>query len=110
MEEVVVDVVYLNVIIGVVIPLAVGLVAKLQASSSVKAALNLGLSALAGVLTEVIQTEGAFDLRAAIVAFGLTWATSIASYYGFWKPTSAAQVVQIRTARFGVGPSVDKAA
>ena len=89
------------IVTGLVIPLLVGLVAKINASSALKSALNLGLSALTSVLTTVIPGETTWVEIA--VTFALTWAVSIASHYGLWKPTNTSDVVQLKTAQFGLG-------
>lgn len=91
----------ITVLSGLVIPLLVGVLAKLEASSTVKAVLNFGLSALAGALGEL--TGDAFVWADFVMAFGLTWATSVATYYGLWKPTGTSEAVQVKTAGVGVG-------
>lgn len=85
---------------GVIIPLLVGLLTKLNASSGVKAIFNFGLSALTAVLATVTDT---FEWKALLVNFGLTWAVSVATYYGLWCPTGVAPAVQEATPDFGIG-------
>lgn len=91
----------ISIVTGFLIPLAVGILARYHAPSWLKATLNLGLSALASVLSQVVPAE--FAWQPFIVTFALTWATSIASYYGFLKPTGTAEVVQLKTSQFGIG-------
>lgn len=86
---------------GVVIPIVVGILAKFDASSGVKAVLNFGLTALMSVLAEIIP--GAFDWQPFLIAWLSAWAVSVATYYGLWKPTGTTQAVQRKTAGVGVG-------
>lgn len=97
------DVEFVSLLIGTVIPLLVGLLTKLNASSGVKAVVNALLAALAGFLTEAGSDE--FVLGSAIVTVLLTWAVSVATYYGLYKPTGTSQAVQRSTRNFGVGSS-----
>ena len=97
-----VDLQLIAVLAGTVIPLLVGLVTKLRASSTVKAWANALLSALSATSAVIIET-GALYWRDVILTFGTTWVTSIATYYGLWKPTETSKVVQERTSEFGVG-------
>lgn len=91
----------ISVLTGFVIPLLVGLLSKLNAAKSLKAVLNFGLSALASVLATVIPEQ--FTWSAFLVTFAMTWVSSVATYYGLWKPTQTAQVIQVKTANMGVG-------
>lgn len=87
---------------GIIIPLVVGLLAKMNASSGLKAILNAFLSALAGALVTVTQVDSA-TLRDFITAILSTWVVSVATYYGVWKPTGVAGTVAVATSGFGVG-------
>ena len=93
----------ISILTGFVIPLLVGLLSKLNASSTLKAILNFGLSALASVLATVIPDQ--FNWANFLVTFAMTWVSSIATYYGLWRPTGAAEVIQIKTANAGIGGS-----
>lgn len=88
-------------LVGVIIPLLVGLLSKLNASTGVKASLNLGLTALGTALVTFNQI--AWDWKAFAINFGVAWAVSVATYYGFYKPTGTAQKVAEATPTFGVG-------
>lgn len=101
--ELAVDVGALKFVAGTVVPLLVGLLAKRNASASVKAILNLGLSAIAGALATVIQANGHLDVGAFVTGMGVTWLTSIVSYYGLWKPTGTADRVQELAPNVGIG-------
>lgn len=92
----------ISILVGFVIPLLVGLLSRANASRHVKAILNFGLSALAAALSGILST-GTFKWSGFAVTFALTWATSVASYYGLLKPTGAAQSIQAATSGFGVG-------
>lgn len=87
---------------GVIIPLLVGLLTKLNASSTIKSILNFGLSALAGGLATVTSDAG-FEWKPFLVNFAFTWVISIATYYGLWRPTGVAPAVQEATPEFGLG-------
>lgn len=100
------DVQTLNMLAGLVIPLLVGVVTKKLADSWVKAVTNFALSALSGGLAVAIAADGMVHLRDWIVAMVSTWIVSIATYYGFWKPTGVALQVQDATAMFGIGAEV----
>lgn len=101
-DPVTIDVGHISALIGVAIPLLVGLLTKLEAPSGVKAAANALLSALAGVATQVVDAGGTFIPSEAVLSVLLTWVVSVATYYGLWKPTKASEVVQLKTANFGV--------
>lgn len=98
---IVLDAQFVSLLIGTVIPLVVGLLTKLNASSGVKAVTNALLAALTGFLTEAGSDE--FVLGTAVVTVLMTWAVSVATYYGLYKPTGASQAVQRSTSKFGVG-------
>lgn len=95
------DLTLLVLLTGFVVPLLVGLVTKLDASSGVKAFLNLGLTALGVALA--ISNQIGFNWDSFLVNFGFAWAVSIGSYYGFYKPTGAAQTVAEIAPNVGVG-------
>lgn len=86
---------------GVIIPLLVGLLSKLNASSGLKAIFNFGLSAASSLLITVNETT--FELKPFLINWAFTWAISVATFYGLWKPTGVSNQVQEKTANFGVG-------
>lgn len=92
----------LSILLGVVIPILVGLVTNHTASSGLKAILNAGLSILAGLLNAAFQADGIIT-REAVLAAAMTWVVSIATYYGLYRPTGIAEAVQKKTAGFGIG-------
>lgn len=106
MEVIQVDVVALSFVVGVVIPMIVGLVTKARASSALKAILNALLSAVAGYAIVAIKADGAIDLYAALIGIGMTWVTSVGTHTGLLKPagvTGADGAIQRSTANVGLG-------
>jgi len=101
--------VHLSIIVGTLIPLLVGVVTKMRASSQVKSIANALLSAVAGALVPVINACAgdtcAVNWREVALGVGVTWIASVATYYGLWKPTGTADSVQARTAGVGIGGS-----
>lgn len=86
---------------GVLVPLLVGLVAKLRASSGTKAFLNAGLSGLGGLIATVVPA--AFEWRLFLTKWATAWVISIATYYGLYKPTGIGPAIQQSTAEVGLG-------
>lgn len=92
----------ISILVGFVIPLLVGLLSRLNASRHLKAVLNFALSALAAALSGIIPDQP-FYWSGFVVTFALTWATSVASYYGLLKPSGVAGSVAEKTSSFGIG-------
>lgn len=95
------DMTFYALLTGVIVPILVGVLAKLNASSGLKAVLNFGLTALGTALVTFNQT--AWDWKVFAINFGIGWAISVASYYGFYKPTGVASTVAESTANIGIG-------
>lgn len=93
----------LSVLTGVLIPILVGIVTKMQASSGIKATINALLSAVAGALSTVIANSGNLVWREFVTGVSITWVVSVATYYGLYKPTGVAGTVAATTAGFGLG-------
>jgi hypothetical protein len=91
----------ISMLSGVVIPILVAVVTKMSAGSHVKAIANAFLCAVSGALATVIP--GAWDWASFGIAALSTWAVSVASHYGLWKPTGASGTVQTATAGVGIG-------
>lgn len=104
MEEtqVILDAQTISLLVGLVIPLLVGLLSKINASSGLKAVMNAFFSALAGALATVTTVDSA-SLREFVIAILSTWVVSVATYYGIWKPTGVAGTVAVSTRGFGIG-------
>lgn len=98
----------ISIIVAFIIPLAVAVVARANWPKTAKSITNLGLTALTTALT---ASAGATASEVA-VTFGMTWATSIASYYGLWKPSGVADRVNRATGGqpkpVGAGGSFDE--
>lgn len=101
-----VDVQTINLIAGTLIPLAVGVITKAKASSGTKALTNALLSAVAGAIAPVAAAQGRLDVKVFVASILTTFVASAATYYGVWKPTGVAGVVQQATADVGVGTVV----
>lgn len=87
---------------GSVVPLAVALLAKLQAPRQVKSILNVLLTTLAGAVTTVAVSNDT-TVAAYLTDIALAWFASVAGYLGFHKPTGLAGLVAFKTRRFGFG-------
>jgi hypothetical protein len=98
-----IDTMLLAFISGSVIPLATGLLTKVSAKSSLKAALSILLAGVVAVVAYLQKyagvgtwKEAAFVFMAAVVAQAGTW-------QGFWKPTGVGPAVANITGDVGVG-------
>lgn len=81
---------FVLVLTSFLIPLAVGLLTKLQASPTVKQVLTLVLSSITGLVTTATQADGTAVISAtsaqyALLALGI----AIVSYLGVYKPQGA---------------------
>lgn len=90
------------VIGGIVLPLLVAIVTRADAPPAVKAVVNGLLAAVAAWVATVIPGTP-IDLKSALVTIGIAWGTSIASYFGLWKPSGVTDAVASATSNFGVG-------
>lgn len=95
------DMTLLALLTGVLVPLLVGLLTKVNASSGVKAFFNLGLTALGAALATSNQVG--FSWKPFAINFGVAWAVSVGSYYGFYKPTGTADKIANIAPEIGVG-------
>lgn len=91
-------------LIGVVIPVLVGIITKANASAALKAVTLLFLEGLNGVLVEWVATPGGFDWRGALFGAFIAWISGVAAYYGLLRHTVTLPVANA-TARFGLGGS-----
>lgn len=97
----------LSKLLGLLVPLLVGVFTKRYASSGLKSAINIGGSAIVGSLSYLVAADGGYDVRGFINAALNTVIVSVAAYYGLYKPTGISDTVQAKTADFGVGPKPD---
>lgn len=97
-----------NGVVGVIVPALVALIVRVNAPSWFKAVANLGLTAVAGVLTPLIVTGGTFDWRAVDISILEVFAASITAHYGLLKPTgiTGTDGVIAQSVSGGLGPSV----
>jgi len=87
----------LGLVASVVLPILVGLVTTRETSASRKAIYLAGLALVAGLVTQLLAALNAgvpFDLFAALVAGGGTFAVAVAVHFGLWKPTGVAARAQ----------------
>ena len=86
-----------SVILGVFLPLLVGLVTKVTTSASTKAVLLAALAAISGFLTEAVNAGGLgdeFDWWGAILTAITTFVVAVGLHFGLWKPTGASVKAQ----------------
>jgi hypothetical protein len=99
-----VDPMVVSILIGTVLPIVVGLVTKLKASSRLKALLLLTLSAVQGLIVNSTLGDGAAVLSAdTLLVAAIGWVSAVASYYGLLTPTGVSPKVNEKTAHFGLG-------
>lgn len=104
MEQLVqVDVTVLNFIVGALVPLLVAVLSKVNASSGLKAVLNLGLSILAGVASTLLLTDGETTFLGIATSAITVYLASGVTYQNLWKPTAVAPAVAEKTSGFGLG-------
>lgn len=87
----------LSVLIGVILPIVVGLVTKRVTSESVKAVLLAFLAAVSGFVTEAINVGGfndSFNWTAALLTWVMTFVAAVAAHFGLWKPTGVSAAAQ----------------
>jgi hypothetical protein len=95
------DAALLATLAGVIVPLLVGIVTKLQAPAGLKAMINAALAALGGLAATIVP--GDFAWHPFLANWATAWVVSVATYYGLWKPSGVAPAVQQSTAGVGVG-------
>jgi hypothetical protein len=86
--ETTVDVTWLAVVVGVIIPALVALIKRRYASSALGAWLLLLLSAVGGTVTQIIGNNGSFVVKDALAATAVAFVTAVAAHYGFLKPVN----------------------
>lgn len=82
-----------SLLIGVFIPIVVGLVTKRTTNPAVKSILLLGLSAVSGFLTEFVNSAN-FVWQQALLTSVVTFVIGVATYYGLWTPTGVTAKAQ----------------
>jgi hypothetical protein len=96
------DVAILSAVVGVFLPILVGVVTKELASGGLKATVLALFAAVSGIITGAVQAGGAFTQEALIAGF-ISWVIAVSTYYGYWKPTSVAAKVAEVTSAVGIG-------
>lgn len=104
MKTITLDLATWSFLAGTVVPILVALTTKLNASSAIKGAINLVLSAVAGLIATAIAGGGVLTQQAVVAGF-LALLASVASYYGGWKPVGVTGAVATATAQVGLGSS-----
>lgn len=87
----------LSLVVGVVLPLLVGIVTKQSTDPGVKAVLLALLSAVSGFLAEyltALNTAQNFDWGTVAMTFLGTFLVAVGMHYGLWKPTGVADAAQ----------------
>ena len=75
-----------SVLLGTILPLVTALVTKYQAPNWVKAVVNMFLSAVAAVVVaNTVDGGGAVLSDETLVMAGITFASSVVSYWGGWR-------------------------
>lgn len=88
---------WLGLVIGVVLPILVGLVTKVNTNAGVKAVLLLLLSAVNGFLTEYVNaatSSANYDWATALYTWGGSFALAVAVHFGIYKPAKISEAVQ----------------
>jgi hypothetical protein len=95
----------LTIVVGTLIPLLTGLVAK-EKNGTVRAVADGLLSAVAGAITLAITEGGSVSLASWVLGIAATWGASILAYNGFWGPTGfldrAVEWVAAKLAKVGI--------
>lgn len=80
----------LTLLVSVVLPALVALVTRRMASSGLKAVVLVGLAAVTGFLSELLDAlvhATVFDLGAALMMWLTAFIVAVAAHYGLLKPT-----------------------
>lgn len=98
-----VDVALLNFVLGSLVPLVVALVTKANASSGVKAVVNVVLSVVVGTGGYLVAHDGKTSVVALLSSAVTAYLASGVTYQNLWKPTGTAPAIEARTAGVGLG-------
>lgn len=97
-------------VLGLLVPLAVALLTRINASSAVKSVANIALSAVAATVAMIVGADGGWDWGGFFNAWFNAFLTGIVAYYGALKPMGIAPKVAANTPGFIGGSSGQKAA
>lgn len=84
------DLLLLNALVGVVLPLLVALITKSGSSARFKSLALLVLSGVGGYLTTLLASDAAVDWKSVGVAVVTIFVTAVASFFGFTQPAKIA--------------------
>lgn len=87
----------LSVVIGVVLPLLVGLVSTRTTSARRKAVLLAALAAVAGLGSELLASlrlDEVYDLGVGLLTALSTFLVAVGLHFGLWKPTGTSTAAQ----------------
>lgn len=87
----------LTLLVGTILPLVVGLVTTRVTNAGLKAILLLALSAVIGLLGQLIAAHEAnqdYDLGTGLVLFLGTFLIGVGTHFGLWKPTGVTGAAQ----------------
>jgi len=80
----------LSMVVGIFLPVLVGLVTKQTANPGVRAVLLAALSAVSSFLAEWLDTLNAgtaFDVGSTLLTVLGTFVVAVATHFGLWSPT-----------------------
>lgn len=97
------DVRLLSLLGGLVVPLLTAVATKRLAHPALKSLVTLVLSVIAGAVAVATQANGVVVTDQWVDGIVTTFISAIASYYGFWKPSTIAPRLQQATANVGLG-------
>jgi len=84
----------LSLLVGIVLPILVGIVTKTTTHPGMKAVLLALLSAVSGLLSEYMAGGAGFNWATAAITWLGTFMVAVATHFGFWRPTGITAAVQ----------------
>lgn len=98
------DASFVTLILGTLVPLVVGVLTKLNASSAIKSISMIVLNAIVALITLSQVGDGsAVFTKEGFIAFATGLIASVAAYLGVWKPIGISGAINEKTAGFGIG-------
>lgn len=86
---------WLGLVVSVVLPILVGVVTTHVTDPGIQATLLLAFTAVNGFIVEYAGPHpDGYSVKAAVVLWIISFATSVASHFGLWQPTKVAELVQ----------------
>jgi len=83
-----------TLIVGVLLPILVALITKLNTPPRIRAVLLLALSAVSAVLNSWLSNPNGFDWGQALWGAVTTFIIGVATLYGLWKPTGVSDAAK----------------